>query len=301
MLNLERSLVNAESQYHRNEIEYRKLEHLQSQLDSFSGLGTLIAGFVFVTLNADLMDEVADGTSKFCMFKQPGLAHIYIILTLVALCLTMSSALISMYISFKSQQTANEASVRMTIALVRAMKIKVMVMFFVGMSCFMFAYLASIWLFLGAPNWQLLKKVAPGSATPYVRGNMMSSPDSKLCNQKQTGGPSGQGPPNYPGSLGGPFTGDPACDTFSANGFMTDVITTSSGDMLATCLNPGVASDHKLMQDIGLAVIGSGTATFFLCFFYSVYSALKVRSEFGRLVEIAAAEAKKQQQQQQQQ
>ena len=50
MLNLERSLVNAESQYHRNEIEYRKLEHLQSQLDSFSGLGTLIAGFVFVNV-----------------------------------------------------------------------------------------------------------------------------------------------------------------------------------------------------------------------------------------------------------
>ena len=69
MLQLERTLVQTESAFTANEIEYRKLEQLQAQLESFTLMATLVVGFVFTTLNADSLVAITDDMSKHCIYS----------------------------------------------------------------------------------------------------------------------------------------------------------------------------------------------------------------------------------------
>lgn len=141
MLQLERALVNTESAYAANEIEYRRLEQLHSQLESFNLQATLIVGFVFTTLNADSLVALSDDLSKNCIYKAPVVAHFYIVLTVMAVGLCMGCVMLSAYVVWKSQRTANDLSVRHTVALVRKIRMHIMSAYFVGMGSFFISFL----------------------------------------------------------------------------------------------------------------------------------------------------------------
>ena len=274
MLNIERTLVNTESAYTANEIENRKLEQLHSQLESFNLQATLIVGFAFTTMNADNLVALGDDVGKFCIYKRPVLAHIYVVLTLLAIGLSMSSVMLSTYIIWKSQRSANDVSVRLTIALVRTLKMKVMITYFIGMGAFMFAFLTLIWIYIGQFNWVPLEVLDPGSATPFSKGYMPGAANNSFC-----------GPQT---SMGSGFTQDPSCDTFAANGWDTPVVTTDKGDTYVTCLNPYYASHQQYQRDVGFAVASAGTLACLACVAFTIWAVLQIRAQFRNMEVVAS-------------
>ena len=65
MLRAEREVVKREDAFTANEIEFRRLEQLHSQLESFLLQATLITGFAIGTLNADNLVAIVDDVGKF--------------------------------------------------------------------------------------------------------------------------------------------------------------------------------------------------------------------------------------------
>ena len=275
MLNIERTLVNAESAYTANEIEFRKLEQLQGQLDSFNLQATLIVGFAFTTMNADNLVALADDVGKFCIYKRPVLAHLYVVLTLLAVGLCMSSVMLSTFIVWKSQRAANDVSVRLTIALVRELKMRVMLTYFIGMGSFMFGFLTLIWIYIGQFNWVPLDILAHNSSTPYSGWEDAIGPRQPLCPGPQKDGSSG-------------FTGDPACDTFAANGWDTPVVTTDTGQTLVTCLNPYYQFHQDFQQDVGVSVATAGTVASVVVVVWTTLAIFKVKKEFHTMELVAS-------------
>eukprot|EP00966_Prymnesium_polylepis_P315912 7298963-Prymnesium_polylepis.1 len=84
MLRQNRVVVNHENLYVSNEIENRRLEQLLSQLENFNLQATLVIGFALSTMNADNLVAIADDTSKFCIYKQPGASILYGVTTCLA-------------------------------------------------------------------------------------------------------------------------------------------------------------------------------------------------------------------------
>jgi len=250
----ERTLVSTESQFTANEIEYRKLEQLQSKLDSFNLQATLIVGFSFTTMNADNLVALADDMSKFCVYKQPVLAHLYVIFTVVAIGVCMSCVMISMYIVWKSQQTANDVSVSKTIAVVRILKAQVMFTYFIGMASFFFAFLVLIWMYFGQWNW------VPRKNEDRSFGQMPTSPNSSC-----------------PATAANGLTGNPSCDSYAANGWDTAVVTTSAGQTLITCLDPYDSEQQQQQRDLGLS-----KAALLICF-GTAWSLYHVRETFAMM------------------
>ena len=149
MLQVEREIVQRENAYNTNEIENRRLEQLHSHLESFNLQATLIVGFALSTLNADNLVAIADDQSKFCVYKQPLTATLYIILTIYAIGTCMTCLAVSFYIIVKSQATANEVSVAHTVALVRQLKSSIVAYYFSGMAAFFVSMILLIWMYIG--------------------------------------------------------------------------------------------------------------------------------------------------------
>ena len=56
------------------------------------------------------------------IYKQPVTAHLYVVLTLFSMSSCMISIGIAFYVTVRSEKSANEVSVRHTVALVRQLK-----------------------------------------------------------------------------------------------------------------------------------------------------------------------------------
>lgn len=279
MLQIERRLVNAESSFAANEVEYRKLEQLQAQFDAFNVQGTLIVGCVFMTLNADNLVALMDDLGKFCMYKRPALTHLYLILTLAATGLCMCSVLHSMYIVYRSQRSANDVSVRLTVALVRTVKTRVLVTYFIGMASFFVSFLVLCFIYFAQDNWIPLKTIdGHDVGRPFIKGKMLTASGNQHCKR---GYPNAQ--TGFPSSVGGPFTGDPTCDNWMANGMMVPVVTTDTGNILTSCLNPAYTGDLELQKVEGVTLATSGILSFVGVAIYLVVTLLRTRREFDRL------------------
>ena len=168
MLRAEREVVKREDAFTANEIEFRRLEQLHSQLESFLLQATLITGFAIGTLNADNLVAIVDDVGKFwcaphlscsarvpaltvrcfcSIYKQPVTAHLYVVLTLFSMSTCMISIGIAWYVTVRSEKAANEVSVRHTVALVRQLKGTVMSIYFVGLVAFLASLIALLWLY----------------------------------------------------------------------------------------------------------------------------------------------------------
>ena len=83
------------------------------------------------------------------------------------------------------------------------------------------------------------------------------------------------------------MTGNPACDSYKANGWDVTVVTTDSGETLATCLNPFNSTDQNYQKYIGYSIAGAATATFALLSVIGIVSFLSVRRSFRNLVQFS--------------
>ena len=72
-------------------------------------------------MNADNLVALADDMSKFCVYKNPVLAHLYIFSSVFAVGMCMMSVMLSMVIVWRSHRSANEVSVRHTIVRCRSL------------------------------------------------------------------------------------------------------------------------------------------------------------------------------------
>ena len=268
MLQIERTLVNTESAYTANEIDYRKLEQLHTQFGSVELQATLIVGFVFTTMNADNLVALGDDNGKYCMYKTPVLTHLYIITTVLAVGLCMTCVMISAYIVWRSQHSANDISVRHTIALVRTLKNHVMATYFVGMGSFFSSFLLLLWIYFGQPNWVPLR----GSGVPT--GLMPGSREQGAqCDAEKVS-----------------RTGKLACDAYYQHGWDTSILIDTEGDTYVHCLNPFDAEQQEKARAIGLAVCLSATITAALIVMGGVYAITRIRRAFGGMEAIVEAQ-----------
>lgn len=171
MLQIEREIVQRENAYTSNEIDNRRLEQvhgeflaagkitalhhtprvsrceqLHTQLQSFNLQATLIVGFALSTLNADNLVAISDDLSKFCMYKQPIVASLYVMLTIFSIGACMTCLGLSFYIIVRSQKTANEVSVMHTVALVRRLQSHIVSYYLVGMFAFFLSLILLLWM-----------------------------------------------------------------------------------------------------------------------------------------------------------
>lgn len=268
MLQIEREIVQRENTYATNEIENRRLEQLHTQLNSFNLQATLIVGFALSTLNADNLVAISDDSSKFCMYKQPIVAALYSVLTIFSIGTSMTCLGLSFYIIVRSQSTANEVSVTHTVALVRRLQSHIVTHYMVGMLAFFASLLLLLWMYIGQPNWIPLpgEVGSDGSTTRWATG---TSAHSKTC----------------PTSVSG-FTGNPACDTYMANGWDTPVVTTDAGETLATCLNPFNATHQSFQRAVGMTIASAATVTFGVVGVIGLWSYLRVRRAFRDMTQL---------------
>ena len=146
MLQADREIVHREDTYTSNEIENGRLEQLHLHLESFNLQATLIVGFALSTLNADNLVAIADDQSRFCLYKQPTTAGLYVVLTMFAIGTCMICLGLSFYVIVRSQQSANEVSVKHTVALVRLHKANIQRYYMVGMLAFFVSLLLLVWM-----------------------------------------------------------------------------------------------------------------------------------------------------------
>ena len=206
----------------------------------------------------------------FCsIYKQPVTAHLYVVLTLFSMSTCMISIGIAWYVTVRSEKAANEVSVRHTVALVRQLKGTVMSIYFVGLVAFLASLIALLWLYAGK-NWVPLEGPPGDAPTRFATG---SSPGG-TCSIGATG-----------------TTGDPACDSYVANGWDTPIVMTDEGETLVTCLNPFNATQQRRQNAIGFSWALSATLTFVVMGFVGLGAFLRVRALFLRLDHIVAREA----------
>jgi hypothetical protein len=141
MLKFASEVISHENAVEANVIENRRLEQLQSQLESFNLQATLIVGFSLSTLSPGTIMGLADDTSRFCVYKSPVIAHFYVILASFSIAACMSCIGISFFVVYRSQRAANEISVRHTVALVRRTKTSIMNTYFIGLAAFFASFI----------------------------------------------------------------------------------------------------------------------------------------------------------------
>ena len=150
MLQIEREVVRRENEMSTNEIENRRLEQLHLQLNSINLQATLVLGFNLILFCQDNIVRLADDESKFCLFKQPIVAGIYVMLTIVSMGSCMICLSLSFYVNVASQGTANEVSVVHTVALVKRLRLShVGNAFKAGVGAFCGSVLLLVWMYLG--------------------------------------------------------------------------------------------------------------------------------------------------------
>lgn len=267
MLQVEREIVQRENAYASNEIDNRRLEQLHSHLNSFNLQATLIVGFALNMLNADNLVAIADDTSKFCMYKMPVVTALFIFFTLFAIGTSMTCLGLSSFIIVRSQRTANEVSVMHTVALVNRLKSNIVSYYMTGMVAFFLALILYVWMFIGQSNWIPLPGERRGSETVWATGTMQNSKTCPLSVSQ--------------------MTGNPACDSYMANGWDVPVLTTDTNQMLVTCLNP-FNSTHQAMQlavNGGIAGVAFGIA--FVIVVIAGVSFYRVERAFRRMVFIS--------------
>ena len=263
MLQIERTLVNTESAYVANEIEYRKLEQLHMQFGSIELQATLVVGFVFTTMNADNLVALGDDQGKYCLYKAPFKTHLYIICTVCAVGLCMSCVMISAYIVWRSQTTANDVSVKHTIALVRSLRIRVMTAYFAGMVSFFASFLLLIWIYFAEPNWLPLEDGV------QLRGQQCGSPESTFEGHKPYIDPNNKI--------------DMACNGYEKGHWDSNIIRDRSGNVLIKCLNPFEPTQQKAQQDIGLSVATVGSVVSVLLAIGAIMAVCHIRKRFDDL------------------
>ena len=272
MLQIEREIVQRENAYTSNEIDNRRLEQLHTQLQSFNLQATLIVGFALSTLNADNLVAISDDLSKFCMFKQPIVAGCYFVLTIFSIGTCMTCLGLSFYIIFRSQKTANEVSVKHTVALVRRLQSQIFSYYMVGMCAFFASLLLLIWMYVGQRNWiPLLGRATNDTSTRWATG---SSPNNEFCPTSKTGS-----------------TGNPACDSYMANGWDTPVVNVDDGSMLVTCLNPYNSTQQAFQREVGAGIASAVTATFLMVGMVAFTSLHRVRVAFRNMCELPDVKA----------
>ena len=172
MLQIEREIVQRENAYTTNEIDNRRLEQvfthrtvvrrdadrdhtsrlfgvcwqLHAHFDAFNVQATLICGMVLGTVNADSLVSISGDMSNFCIYKQPIISCMYIVLTFSAIGTTMICIGLSFYIVVTSQRTANEISVTHTLALVRQLQSHIFFYYFMGLLAFFVSQGCLIWM-----------------------------------------------------------------------------------------------------------------------------------------------------------
>merc|ERR1719230_664782 len=151
-------MVKREDRFRSNEIEHRNLERLHALLGSFNTQATLVIGFSLASLAADNLVALGDDQSKFCVYK-PGrrfLGFFFFIATMSCIVICMACIGISFYVIVRSQQSALEVSVKLTVALVRQLAKGIMFMYLLAMFLFFLSAIATVWLFIGGMNWRFL-------------------------------------------------------------------------------------------------------------------------------------------------
>lgn len=276
MLNVERDIVNRSNEFTANEIENRRLEQLHTQLENFNLQATIIIGFALSTINADNLVALSDDVSKFCLYKQPGFALAYAVLTFGSIATCMTCIGISFYVIARSQQTANEVSVHHCVALVRRLKSLIMAAYFAGVTAFFTSLIVLCWMYIGNPNWRRLEGPPGSSGTRWATGYSNKPNSTQYCNAETAPG----------------LTGNPACDSYIANGWDAPVLQDSEGEMLVTCFNPYNATQQAQQRDIGFNVALGLTLSFCLVAFLGFCAWVYVRGQFRRLEAIITTEKK---------
>ena len=235
----------------------------------------MIVGFALSTLNADNLVAISDDVSKFCMYKQPIVAGLYAILTIFSIGACMTCLGLSFYIIFRSQQTANEVSVTHTVALVRQLQRHIVAYYLLGMFAFFTSMLLLVWMYFGRHNWIPLEgEPGPNKTTIYATGSMSSGPTSKTCSLQMSG-----------------FTGNPSCDSYMANGWDVQAVSTDTGQMLMTCLNPYNTTHQDYQREVGTAIASAVTAAFFCVGMIAFCSLYRVQHAFRAMCELPEVKA----------
>jgi len=260
MLRAERDVVQQEDAHASNEVEFRRLEQLYSQLDGFNLQATLIAGFGLATLNADNLVAIADDMSKYCIYKQPLGAYVYITMTIFSVGTCVGCIGNSIHLVARSQRSANEVSVPHSTALVRKFKTYIMTAYCVAMLTFFASFLALIWMYIGTPNWvEVDGYVATGASSSHA-----------TCSTDQNSS-----------MYGG--TGNAPCDAYIANGWDVPVVETNMNRTYVTCLNPFNQTDQDLQREYGTSLAVAATMTTLTVLGLSLTGVLYVRSGFKRM------------------
>lgn len=257
MLHFANEAVTRENAYQINEIENRRLDQLQSQLESFNLQATLIVGFALATVNSGNLGMLADETSRFCVYKRPVVAHIYFLLASFSIATCMSCIGVSFFVIFRSQKAANEVSVRHTVSLIRRAKTSIMASYFVGMSAFFSSFILCTFMYFAYPNW-----------TEVYRNFSDSEGARKICTS----------------------TSDPSCGYSITAAFDVPVIRANNGRWYATCLDPYNPADLQLQSDVGLSIALTSLITFLLTFLLGYRGLQKVRKDFRRMQDLVDAE-----------
>jgi hypothetical protein len=292
MLHFTSEVVNRENAYQSNEIEARRLEQLQTQLESFNLQATLIVGFALATINSDNLVNLADETSRFCVYKRPVLAHIYVLLSSFSIATCMSCVGLSFFVIFRSQKAANEVSVHHTVALVRRVKTSIMGTYFIGMAAFFASFILCAFMYFAYPNWTEI------SAPPRSEGAR------QVCQASSSGGvgnaAAGSGLPAGV-SVGAPSPPGSGCDTYVTASFDVPVIKADNGKWYAACLDPYSSAHLELQRNIGLSLAITCMASFLMTFLMAYRGLRRVRRDFRRMQQVIDAEMRGQAQQQRQQ
>lgn len=272
----------------------RCLWQLHASLNSFNLQATLIVGFALGTLNADNLVAISDDLSKYCLYKQPFVSGLYIVLTIVAIGTCMTCLGLSFYIIVRSQQTANEVSVTHTVALVRQLQSQIVFYYFMGVLAFFVSLLLIIIMYerallptpppccarlvvtplrvgryIGRHNWIPLPPIILADNTTWWATG--STTTSTTCNTAQTG-----------------LTGNPSCDSYIANGWDTPVLQTNTNEMLITCLNPYSSAHQHLQHVIGLTITIVAGITFVVMGVIGYSSFRQVRDAFQNMSQMAS-------------
>jgi len=150
--------IAAENQHKTNVIDERNLEKYHDQLSSFNTQATLVLGFAVASLNSDNLIALGDDQSKSCLFKAERRAWGYVFG--ISTCLSISTSLTciaaSFYLIVRSQHFALNVGVRPALAMVRKHRSRIILTFVFGLLCFFLSAIATVWLFVGLPNYRRL-------------------------------------------------------------------------------------------------------------------------------------------------
>lgn len=260
MLHFANEAVTRENAYQINEIENRRLDQLQSQLESFNLQATLIVGFALATVNSGNLGMLADETSRFCVYKRPVVAHIYFFLASFSIATCMSCIGVSFFVIFRSQKAANEVSVRHTVSLIRRAKTSIMASYFVGMAAFFSSFILCTFMYFAYPNWtEVYRNFSDFGFSEGTR---------KICTA-----------PN-----------DPSCGYSITAAYDVPVIRANNGRWYATCLDPYNPADLKRQSDVGFSIALTSLITFLLTFLLGYCGLQKVRKDFRHMQELVDAE-----------